>query len=101
MLLRKLARRNLFVVPLDEQGEWYRYHHLFSELLLYELRSSRPELVPVLRGRASAWLEGAGFFEGAIRQAIVAADYQCVGLLITRHWYGYVSAGQTATVQRW
>jgi LuxR family maltose regulon positive regulatory protein len=47
MLLRELARRNLFVVPLDEQGEWYRYHHLFSELLLYELRSSRPELVPV------------------------------------------------------
>src|SRR5215217_349296 len=101
MLLRELARRNLFVVPLDEQGEWYRYHHLFSELLLYELRSSRPELVPVLRGRASVWLEGGGFFEGAIRQAIVAADYERVRLLITRHWYGYVSAGQTATVQRW
>ena len=100
-LLRELARRNLFVVPLDEQDEWYRYHHLFSELLLYELRSSRPELVPVLRGRASVWLEGAGFFEGAIRQAIVAADYERVRLLITRHWYGYVSAGQTATVQRW
>jgi LuxR family maltose regulon positive regulatory protein len=101
MLLRELARSNLFVVSLDEQGEWYRYHHLFSELLLYELRSSRPELVPVLRGRASVWLEGAGFFEGAIRQAIVAADYERVGVLITRHWYAYVSAGQTATVQRW
>jgi LuxR family maltose regulon positive regulatory protein len=100
-LLRELARSNLFVVSLDEQDEWYRYHHLFSELLLYELRSSRPELVPVLRRRASVWLEGAGFFEGAIRQAIVAADYQRVGLLITRHWYGYVSAGQTATVKRW
>jgi LuxR family maltose regulon positive regulatory protein len=101
MLLRELARSNLFVVPLDEQGEWYRYHHLFSELLLYELRSSRPELVPVLRGRASAWLEGAGFFEGAIRQAIVAADYKRVGVLITRHWYAYVSAGQGTTVEGW
>src|SRR5829696_6095461 len=101
MLLRELARSNLFVVSLDEQGEWYRYHHLFSELLLYELKSSQLDLVPTLRKRASVWLEGAGFFERAIQQAIVAADYERVGLLITRHWYAYVSAGQTATVQRW
>ena len=83
------------------KGEWYRYHHLFSELLLYELKSSQLDLVPTLRKRASVWLEGAGFFEGAIRQAIAATDYERVGLLITRHWYGYVSAGQTATAQRW
>jgi LuxR family maltose regulon positive regulatory protein len=101
LLLRELARSNLFVVPLDEQSEWYRYHHLFSELLLYELKSSQPDLVATLRKRASMWLEGAGFFEGAIRQAIVAADYERVGVLITRHWYAYVSAGQTATVEGW
>ena len=89
------------MVSLDEQGEWYRYHHLFSELLLYELKSSQLDLVPTLRKRASVWLEGAGFFEGAIRQAIAATDYERVGLLITRYWYGYVSAGQTATAQRW
>jgi LuxR family transcriptional regulator, maltose regulon positive regulatory protein len=100
-LLRELAHSNLFVVSLDEQGEWYRYHHLFSELLLYELKSGRPDLVPSLRSRASVWLEDAGFFEEAIRQAIEANDYERVGLLIARHWYGYVSAGQTATVQRW
>jgi LuxR family transcriptional regulator, maltose regulon positive regulatory protein len=100
-LLRELARSNLFVVSLDEQGEWYRYHHLFSELLLYELKSGRPDLVPTLRKRASAWLEDAGYFEGAIRQAIAAVDHERVGLLIARHWYGYVAAGQMATVQRW
>jgi LuxR family maltose regulon positive regulatory protein len=100
-LLRELVSSNLFVVSLDEQGEWYRYHHLFSELLLYELNSNRPDLVPVLRKRASAWLENAGFVEGAIRQAIAAADYELVGQLIGRHWFGYVSAGQTATLQRW
>ena len=101
MLLRELARSNLFVVSLDEQGEWYRYHHLFSELLLYELKSDQPDLVPTLRRRASVWLEDAGYVEGAIRQAIAAADYERVGLLIARHWYGYVVAGQTATVERW
>ena len=101
IFLRELARSNLFVVSLDEQGEWYRYHHLFSELLLYELKSSQPDLVPTLRKRASMWLEGAGFVERAIRQAIAAADYERVGVLITRHWYAYVSAGQTATVEGW
>ena len=102
-LLRELARSNLFVVSLDEQGEWYRYHHLFSELLLYELKSSRPDLVPTLRRRASVWLEDAGYFEGAIRQAIAATDYERVGLLIARHWYGYVLSrpdGDGGTVAR-
>src|SRR5829696_5858040 len=100
-LLRELARSNLFVVSLDEQGEWYRYHHLFSELLFYELQSSRPDLVPTLRKRASVWLEGAGYFEGAIRQAITAADYERAGLLIARHWYGYAVTGHSETVERW
>src|SRR5215211_5533069 len=100
-LLRDLAGSNLFVVSLDEQGAWYRYHHLFSELLLYELRSTEPDLVPTLRGRASVWLEGAGYFEGRIRQAIAATDYERVGLLIARHWYGYAVTGHSETVERW
>ena len=100
-LLRELAHSNLFVVPLDDPGEWYRYHHLFSDFLLYELESSRPNLVPVLRNRASVWAEGAGLFGSAIRQAIAAADDERVGMLISRHWFGYVLAGQAATVERW
>jgi LuxR family transcriptional regulator, maltose regulon positive regulatory protein len=100
-ILRELAGSNLFVVSPDEQGEWYRYHILFSELLLYELKSDRPDLVPTLRGRASAWLEDAGYVEEAIRQAIVATDYELVGQLIARHWFGYVLGGRIATAQRW
>jgi LuxR family transcriptional regulator, maltose regulon positive regulatory protein len=100
-LLRELARSNLFVVPLDEPGEWYRYHNLFSDLLLYELKSERPELVPILHARASSWCEGAGFLEGAVRHAIAAADHERTGLLIARYWYGYLLAGRTATVERW
>jgi LuxR family maltose regulon positive regulatory protein len=100
-LLRELARSNLFILPLDEQGEWYRYHHLFCELLHYELKGSYPELVPILHERASVWSEGAGFFEGAIRQAIAAADHERVGLLVARHWFGYAVTGHSATVERW
>jgi LuxR family transcriptional regulator, maltose regulon positive regulatory protein len=100
-ILRELASSNLFVVALDEQGEWYRYHHLLSELLLYELRSTEPELVGTLRGRARAWLEGEGYVESAIRQASEAEDHERVRLLIARHWYGYAVAGHYATVQGW
>ena len=100
-LLRDLAHSNLFVVSLDEQGEWYRYHHLFSELLLYELKSSRPDLVPTLRRRASEWLEGEGYVESAIRQAAEVADHERVGLLIARHWYGYAVTEHYASMQRW
>ena len=64
---------------LDEQGEWYRYHHLFSELLLYELKSSQPDLVPILRKRASVWLEDAGYVEAAIRQAIRGRGLRACG----------------------
>ena len=99
--LRDLAGSNLFVVSLDEQGEWYRYHHLLSELLLYEIRSTEPELVPTLRERASEWLEGEGYFESAIRQATEAEDHERVGLLIARHWYGYAVTGHAASVERW
>jgi LuxR family maltose regulon positive regulatory protein len=100
-LLRELARSNLFVVPLDEWGEWYRYHNLFSDLLLYELKSDRPELVPVLHGRASSWCESAGFLESAVRHAIAAADHERTGLLIARYWYVYFFVGRTVTVEQW
>jgi LuxR family transcriptional regulator, maltose regulon positive regulatory protein len=100
-VLRELARSNLFVVSLEGQGEWYRFHHLFSEFLFYELVSSRPDLVPVLYGRASSWLEGMGFIESAVRYAIAAEDHERAGLLVAHHWYSYVLTGQIRTVEDW
>jgi LuxR family maltose regulon positive regulatory protein len=89
------------VIPLGEEDDWYRYHHLFSDMLLYELKSSQPELILVLHHRASVWSEGAGYFERAIRHAIAAADYERAGILIARHSFAFIFAGQTATVGRW
>ena len=100
-VLRELARSNLFVVSLDGQGEWYRYHQLFSEFLFYELVSSRPDLVPILCGRASRWLELIGFIDGAVRYAIAAEDHERAGLLVAHHWYSYVLTGQIRTVGDW
>jgi LuxR family maltose regulon positive regulatory protein len=101
LLLGELARSNLFVVPLDDQGGWYRYHHLFSDLLHYELKISWPDLEHILHGRASAWFDEAGLFESAIRHAIAATDYERAGALISRHWFRYATTGQLASLEHW
>jgi len=100
-LLGELARSNLFVVALDEHGGWYRYHHLFSDLLLYELKSSKSDFLPVLHRRASHWFEEEGLLEDAIRHAIAAADYGRAGELISRDWFRFAVTGQLASLERW
>jgi LuxR family maltose regulon positive regulatory protein len=70
-------------------------------LLLYELKRSRPDLVPVLHGRASAWFEEEGLFEDAIRHAMAAPDYEGAGTLVARHWFRYAVTGQLASLERW
>jgi len=99
--LRLLERSNLFLIPLDERRDWYRYHHLFRELLRLELRYNEPELVPVLHSRASAWYRDSGAIDEAIRHATAAADTTEAAELIARHWLSYVNAGQTASVSGW
>jgi LuxR family maltose regulon positive regulatory protein len=100
-LLRELARSNLLVVPLDDGGGWYRYHRLFVDFLLYELKNTDPKLVPVLHGRASVWFEREGVLEKAIEHATAAGDYERAGQLIARHWFGYAATGNAATLQAW
>jgi LuxR family maltose regulon positive regulatory protein len=101
VLLDRLARSNLFVVPLDDHGGWYRYHHLFAELLTYELMGSNPDLLPLLHGRASVWFDRAGMYESAIQHALAGEDYERAGILISRHWFRYALTGQLASLERW
>jgi LuxR family transcriptional regulator, maltose regulon positive regulatory protein len=100
-LLRELAHSNLLVVPLDDGGGWYRYHRLFADFLLYELKNTDPKLVSVLHGRASVWFEREGVLEKAIEHATAAGDYERAGHLIARHWFGYVATGRATTLQGW
>jgi LuxR family maltose regulon positive regulatory protein len=100
-LLRELEHSNLLVVPLDDTGGWYRYHHLFAEFLSYELKNTNPKLVPILHGRASAWFEREGLIEKAIEHAMAAGAYERAGQLVARHWFGYVATGQTTTLREW
>ncbi len=100
-LLRRLEHANLFLVALDDHGEWYRYHHLFAELLRLELATREPELVPVLHRRAAAWHEAAGDIEAAVHHATAAGDHPGAGALIARHWLAYSRRGRLATVTGW
>jgi LuxR family transcriptional regulator, maltose regulon positive regulatory protein len=73
-VLEALERRNLLVVPLDDHRRWYRYHHLFSDVLHMRLLAERPGDVRVLHDRASEWYEAAGDVEAAVRHAFAADD---------------------------
>jgi LuxR family transcriptional regulator, maltose regulon positive regulatory protein len=99
--LDDLERAGLLLVALDTKREWYRYHHLFAELLRHELARIRPELVPRLHRRASAWYRDAGAVAEAIHHAIAGDDVTGASELITQHWYAYLQRGRIETVAGW
>ncbi len=81
-MLDILERDNLFVIPLDDQRQWYRYHHLFAEVLQAHLQEVQPGRVSMLHLRASAWYEQNGLRSVAIRHALVAKDFERAAGLI-------------------
>jgi LuxR family transcriptional regulator, maltose regulon positive regulatory protein len=99
--LQMLARSNLFVVPLDELRDWYRYHHLFRACLNAELRLESAELIPDLHRRASRWFQRNGEVTEAINHAIAGQDFAVASELLAAHWNEVVSAGGLRTVEMW
>jgi LuxR family transcriptional regulator, maltose regulon positive regulatory protein len=75
VVLEHLEQANLFVIPLDNRRQWYRYHHLFADLLRSRLQATDLARVASLHGRASRWYEGAGLFGDAIDHALLAEDF--------------------------
>jgi LuxR family maltose regulon positive regulatory protein len=100
-LLRRMERENAFVIALDSRREWYRYHHLFAELLRHELARTRPGLVVELHRRASAWYRDADAIHEAIEHATAAGDFGDAIELITTHWYEFLQRGRQETVASW
>jgi LuxR family maltose regulon positive regulatory protein len=100
-LLEEIERSNLFLVPLDTKREWYRYHHLFRELLRYELQRTDPELVRVLHGRALRWYRQEGAVPEAIEHAAAAGEIGTAADLISQHWSAFLQRGLLETVAGW
>ena len=97
-VLAELARSNMFLVGLDAGGEWYRYHHLFGELLQLELGG---EEAPVLRRRAAAWCRAHELVEDAIEYAAAAGDADTVAELLVEHDREFVWGGRVAQLLGW
>ena len=100
-IIELLERENLFLVPLDESREWFRYHHLFTQVLRAQLARTEFGVVPVLHERASGWHRASGSPDEAIGHALAAGDVDGATDLIARHYYVYIDSGQIATVRLW
>ena len=99
--LAELARSNLLLVPLDRRGQWYRYHHLFRDMLLAELERLEPELIPVLQRRAAAWCLRNDLPEEALEYSMAAGDVDMVARLVQSLWLPTDRQGRFAILQRW
>ena len=101
LTLETLDRANLFLVPLDQERRWYRYHQLFADLLRQRLRRSQPELEPTLHRRASEWYEQNGFVDQAIEHALQTEDHERPARLLDRQAEAIWLRGEHAKLQRW
>ncbi len=99
--LAQLEKANLFVVPLDDKREWYRYHHLFDDLLQNRLQESQPEQIVELHRRASAWYEQNGFVNEAIDHALAAQEFKRAARLIEQIAPALLIRSEDRTLRNW
>jgi LuxR family transcriptional regulator, maltose regulon positive regulatory protein len=99
--LEALERGNFFVVPLDDNRQWYRYHHLFAEVLYAHLMAEQPDLVATLHRRASEWYEQNGSAADAIRHALAAEDFERAADLVELAVPAMRRSRQEATLLGW
>lgn len=100
-LLAYLEKQNLFLMNLDEQGVWYRYHHLFSDLLQLRLRQLFPERMTTLHSRAAQWYEEQGDFPGSIEHLLACGDVDGAAQLIAESAESVLMRGEIVTVLNW
>jgi LuxR family transcriptional regulator, maltose regulon positive regulatory protein len=100
-LLSELSRTNLFLVPLDDQGEWYRFHHLFAQLLRVELEHREAGVAATLHRRAHVWHRDHGTVDEAIEHALEAGAFAEAGAEIEAAWTRYAHVARYATVLAW
>jgi len=110
--LEQLERANLFLVPLDDRRQWYRYHRLFADLLRHRLEHTQPDAMPALHLRASEWYEGAAaspngvsmdavLMAEAIEHAAAAQDYARAARLVEQAAQLTLARSEVATLLRW
>lgn len=100
-LLEQLLASNLFLIPLDDEGRWYRYHHLFADLLFGILTRSQPKLVKELNIRSAEWFEQQHMPLDAIDHALAAQDFSRAAALLEAHTWTLLNQGYVRRVEAW
>jgi LuxR family transcriptional regulator, maltose regulon positive regulatory protein len=101
MTLEQVEQANLFLVPLDDVRGWWRYHHLFADLLRARLQQQEPELIPQLHRRAARWSQLHGLADDAVRYALAAGDAPWTARLVEQHADEVLLRSERATLARW
>lgn len=101
VILERLEQANLFITSLDYQGEWYRYHHLFAEVLRAHLQRNKPDRVRDLHRTASAWFEQNRMLSEAVNHALAAKDFHQASLLIEQVSRAMWQRGEVNSLQNW
>jgi LuxR family maltose regulon positive regulatory protein len=99
--LDELARTNLFLLPLDDRRRWFRFHHLFAQILRVELEKREPDLAADLHRRAYEWHAEFGTTDEAIHHAVQARAFPEASTLLTETWVHYANAGRIESVNDW
>ncbi|MEJ2557004.1 MAG: LuxR C-terminal-related transcriptional regulator [Anaerolineae bacterium] len=100
-MLEHLERANLFLVPLDQERRWYRYHHLFADLLLARLGAADPKRVLELHRKAATWYEEYGMVGDAMRHALAAGEAEWAARLVEQHVEDLLLRGEGETLRGW
>lgn len=100
-LLARMEAQNLFLLPLDQTGTWYRYHHLFHDLLLAQLRREHPAELVSLHAAASDWFRDADLPDEAFEYGLLSGDTARIVELVTCHFRGSIGAGRAPQVLAW
>ncbi len=101
MMLEQVERANLFLVPLDEVRGWWRYHHLFADLLRSRLQQQQPDRLAELHRNAAAWSAEHGLADDAVRHAVAAGEMTWAARLVEQHVDGLILRSEGATLARW
>jgi LuxR family maltose regulon positive regulatory protein len=100
-MLADIERAGLFLVPLDQVRGWWRYHHLFADLLRARLQAEQPGRVQGLHRAAAAWCEDHDLADDAVRHALAAGDAAWAARLVERHVEELLGRGEGVTLRRW
>ncbi len=100
-LIGYLYRKNLFIIPLDNDRFWFRYHHLFAQVLISQLKRERAKDLPLLHRRAALWYQEQGYPLEAVHHALAMEDYVFAANLVIDNWRSVYHTGDLYTAKKW